>query len=59
MKINNPETLEQALANMRLENLSLSPEVDALVRQALVKLNIDTEDIKYLLRKPYPKTKQV
>jgi len=59
MKINNPETLEQALANMRLENLSLSPEVDALVRQALVKLNIDTEDIKYLLRKLYPKTKQV
>jgi hypothetical protein len=59
MKITNSETLKQALANMRLENLSLSPEVDALVRQALVDQNIDTEDIEYLLRKPYPKTKQV
>ena len=58
MKIKNPETLKQALANMRLENLSLSPEVDALVRQALVDQSIDTEDIKYLLRKPYLKAKQ-
>lgn len=58
MKIKNSETLKQALANMRLENLSLSPEVDALVRQALVDQSIDTEDIRNLLRKPYLKVKR-
>lgn len=50
MKINNPQALKKALANMRLENLSLSPEVDALMKKALVDPNIDTEDIRNLLR---------
>lgn len=57
MKIKNVETLKQALASMRLENLHLPPDVDALVKQALAGQTIDTEDIKYLLRKPYLKTK--
>lgn len=54
----NPETLKQALANMRLESLSLSPEVDALVQRALTEQDIDIEDIRSLLAKPYGKDKQ-
>ena len=57
MKIDNPETLKQALANMRLENLSLSHEVNALVRQALMDKTVDTDDIKELLLQPYQKDK--
>lgn len=49
MKIKNPHTLKQALANMKLENLSPSPEVSVLLQQALVDENIDTEDIRNLL----------
>ncbi|GAA5139404.1 hypothetical protein [Thalassotalea piscium] len=50
MKIKKPHTLKQALANMKLENLSPSPEVSVLLQQALVDENIDTEDIISLLR---------
>ncbi|MBE0365360.1 hypothetical protein PULV_a2141 [Pseudoalteromonas ulvae UL12] len=50
MKIKNPHTLKQALANMKLENLSPSPEVSVLLQQALVDENIDTDDIRSLLR---------
>lgn len=49
MKIKNPHTLKQALANMKLENLSPSHEVSVLLQQALVDENIDTEDIRNLL----------
>ncbi len=49
MKIKNPHTLKQALANMKLENLSPSHEVSVLLQQALVDENIDTEDIRSLL----------
>lgn len=50
MKINNSETLKQALANIRLANLSLSPEVYALLKQALKDRNVDTNDIEILLK---------
>ena len=55
MKIDKPETLKQALANMRLENSSLSSEVEALIQRALNERNVDTEDVKSLLLKPYIK----
>ncbi|WP_286270523.1 hypothetical protein [Thalassotalea hakodatensis] len=58
MKITNAETLKQALASMRLEGLSLSPEVNTLMLNALVDPNIDTEDIKRLLVKPYRNAKE-
>ena len=58
MKITNPKTLKQALASMRLEGLSLSPEVNKLMLKALVDSNIDTEDIKRLLVKPYRNDKE-
>ena len=58
MKITNPETLKQALASMELEGLSLSPEVSDLVKRALVDPNVNTEDIKRLLLKPYRTAKE-
>ena len=57
MKITNAETLKQALASMRLEGLSLSPEVNKLMLKALVDSNIDTADVKRLLLKPYRNAK--
>lgn len=53
MRITNRETLKQALANLKLEGLTLSPEVEALMQRALVDQSIDTEDIKQLLLRPY------
>ena len=50
MKIENPQTLKQALANVKLENLSPSPEVSELLQQALADKSVDTEDIISLLR---------
>lgn len=50
MKIENPQTLKQALANVKLENLSPSPEVSVLLQQALTDNSVDTEDIISLLR---------
>ena len=53
MKIENTETLRQAIANIELEGVSLSPEVYALLKQAMTEKNVDTDDIKKLLLKPY------
>lgn len=53
MKMSNQETLKQALANIRLDSLSLSPEVESLIKIALTNNNIDTEDIKQLLLSRY------
>ncbi|MGB0942708.1 MAG: hypothetical protein ACPGUE_09915 [Marinomonas sp.] len=50
MRIENPQTLKQALSNMKLENLSPSPEVTELFHQALMGKNVDTEDVLSLLR---------
>lgn len=55
MKIENTETLRQAIANIELEGLSLSPEVHELLEKAMTGKNVDTEDIKRLLLKPYLK----
>ena len=51
--MSNQETLKQALANIRLDSLSLSPEVESLIKIALTNNNIDTEDIKQLLLSRY------
>lgn len=53
MKIEKPETLRQAIANIELEGLSLTPEVYALLKQAMTEKNVDTDDVKRLLSKPY------
>ncbi|WP_394129506.1 hypothetical protein [Shewanella maritima] len=50
MKIENPQTLKQALANVKLENLSPSPKVTELLQQVLTDKSVDTEDIIGLLR---------
>jgi hypothetical protein len=52
MKITNKDTLNQALANIRLEDLSLSKEIDALLQSALAgqSTTVDTEEVLNLLR---------
>ncbi|MEP0174602.1 MAG: hypothetical protein ABJH28_08420 [Paraglaciecola sp.] len=53
MKIENAETLRQAIANTELEGVFLAPEVYALLKQAMTEKNVDTDDVKRLLSKPY------
>ena len=55
MKIKEPQTLKQALANMKLEGLTLSPKVNAILQQALKEKDINTETIMKLLRETHNK----
>lgn len=50
MKITNKDTLKQALANIRLESLSLSQETQNLLKRALIDHSIDTTYIINTLR---------
>jgi|GEM_PF-2070813 len=50
MKITNKDTLKQALANIRLESLSLSQETQKLLKRALIDHSIDTTYIINTLR---------
>jgi len=50
MLITNPNTLKQALANIRLESLSLSQDVKFLLDKALTEPTITTTQILELLR---------
>lgn len=49
MKITKPETLENAIANMRLEGLSLPPDVEAALQIAIRQKNADTDEILKIL----------
>ncbi|MGB0942695.1 MAG: hypothetical protein ACPGUE_09850 [Marinomonas sp.] len=51
MRITNPETLRQALANNRLESRKPSKEVLALLEKALSDPTITTTQVFELLRK--------
>lgn len=49
MLIDNKHTIEQALANNRLEGLSVSDEVGLLIKMALSGVDVTTEQILELL----------
>jgi hypothetical protein len=50
MPITNPNTLKQALANIRLESLSLSDDIKCLFEKALADPTITTTQILDVLR---------
>ncbi|SQD77597.1 hypothetical protein [Moritella yayanosii] len=50
MPITNPNTLKQALANIRLESLSLSQDVKSLLNKALTDPTVTTTQVLELLR---------
>ena len=50
MPITNTNSLIQALANIKLESLSLSPEMKELVNKAITDKSIDTTYLLNILR---------
>jgi hypothetical protein len=50
MPITNPNTLKQALANIRLESLSLSDDIKYLFEKALTDPTVTTTQILDILR---------
>ncbi|MGK0271783.1 MAG: hypothetical protein ACI88H_002449 [Cocleimonas sp.] len=55
MEITNLDTLRQALANIRLESLTLPEEIETLFNKVLSDpdFSLDTEDIKKLMLDKY------
>ena len=45
MPITDLNSVQQALANVRLESLEISTQLEALLKKVLMEVNLNTEDI--------------